>query len=139
MSENSVIQMYGTADTDSSATIDVPDDGVLLSTYLNMMTTGQAADGDYSAMQLSFGSVSQFTTNDARGVLAHCGISADLGGAAANVFLNMNHSNIEYGDGIKVFGGERLFIHVVSAGNATVTRWVALLVFNFKSFVQRRR
>ena len=140
MSENSVIQMYGTADTDASATIDIPDDGILLSVQMLMLQTGQAADGDYAIGQIAFGSVSQFVTNDARGVLAVCGSNAELAGTAANVIRGDVQSNIYFGeDGIKVFGGERIYLHMGGGGNMATFRCYALLVFNFKNFIQRRR
>ena len=138
MSENSVIQMYGTADTDASATIDVPDDGVLLAVEMNINGTGASADGEYILAQISFSSVSQFITNDARGVVSHCGISFDVAGTAANIFNTSAHTSTNLGDGIKVFGGERLYLHVASSG-VGLSRAHCLLLFNFKNFVQRRR
>lgn len=139
MSENSVIQMYGTADTDGSAVIDVPDDGVLLAVQMHMINSGYAADGDFSIAQLSFSSVSQFLTNDARGVLAMITNAGDLSGAAANTIRGEVEASFYLGDGVKVFGGERLYLHVAGSGNLVMTRGYALLLFNFKNFVQRRR
>lgn len=139
MSENSIIQMYGTADTDSSAVIDVPDDGVLLSTSIEVYTAGYAADLDAILGEISFASVSQFGSNDARGVLARIVVSADLIGVAANTMRTDARTGISYGDGLKVFGGERIYMHILDVGSGVVVRMYALLLFNFKNFVQRRR
>jgi len=133
--ENTVIFMHSTLTQDAAATIDVPDDGLLLASKLHISGVLNA-DAESIQASLEFGSVSADDTNDARQVLNF--VMGKMGlltsGAAANAF----ESRLEYGDGIKVFGGERLYLHTSAAGG-TLTNARCLLVFRFATFAARRR
>ena len=133
--ENSVIQIYATATQDNAASIDVPDDGLLLSSSL-IVEGVLNADTEEVLASLEFGATPARNTNDSRTVLnvAHAKIGLLTSGAATNIA----QSTVLYGDGIKVFGGERLYLHTEAVGG-TLQSARALLVFNFASFVARRR
>lgn len=132
--ENSIIQMYqGAAGTIS---IDVPDDGLLLSVDWHTMATLNA-DGEGTQSTLEWSSTSAAAAHDSRSVLSRVmlkfGLLTSGGGLTA---ANHNHS---FGDGIKVFGGERLYVISSDIGAGLTTHVAALLLFNFATFVARRR
>jgi hypothetical protein len=132
--ENTMIHMLGTV-SGTAATIDIPDDGLLLSSTIGI-TIGAGADGDGHSASLEFGSTSAVATNDARTIIARVRIRHELttsGSIAAHI---SNH--FDYGEGIRVFGGERIFLHNVALAGTFVDCW-ALLLFNFATFVARRR
>ena len=134
--ENSVITMVGTAAQDNSASIDIPDDGFLLRAIL-FLEGVLNADTERVISSLEFGSVSSYNSNDGRSLLGFCQVKMGLltSGASINTASQIH----DYGDpGIKVFGGERIYLHTaVTGGTLSVAR--ALLIFNFSTFVARRR
>ena len=140
MAETTTIQLYGGGDGDNIANVDMPDDGLLLSAHMACFSTGAAADLDAFAYQLSFGATSSFTSNDARSVIMNAGASYDLVGAGANIFRTDVNQSIYFGeDGIKLFGGERIYLHGLPTTNGLNTVARALLVVRFSKFTPRRR
>ena len=139
MAEVTTIQLFGNGDGDNIANVDMPDDGMLLSAHISGFTTGAAADLDAFAYQISFAATSSFTTNDARSVIFNAGASYDLVGAGANIFRTDINQSIYFDDGIKVFGGERIYLHGVPTTNGLNTAVRALLVIRFSKFTARRR
>ena len=133
--ENSVITMYTTTTGAAAASIDIPDDGLLLG--IDLEVEGELnADQEEAIASVEFGATVARETNDARTVLAvaHAKIGLLTSGGGSNI----GRTHITYGEGIKVFGGERLYLH--TAADAGVLKNArALLVFNFASFVARRR
>ena len=132
--ENTVIQMVGTV-SGTAATIDVPDDGLLLSATLGI-TMGAGADGDGHTASLEFGSTNQLAGNDSRTVLARLRTRVEL--TTSGLLQAAISDHFDFRDGIKVFGGERIFLHNVALAGTFVDCW-ALLLFNFATFVARRR
>ena len=137
--ETSVIQMFTATIGDAGATIDMPDDGLLMRAQLIISCNTLATDSDGFRAELSFGSVSAHATNDARQVICRALIKAELVGTAANLIVSQETSNIDFADGLKVFGGERIYLHTAVLGSAIIDRAYAMLVIKFKSFVPRRR
>lgn len=135
--ENAVIMLYATATQDAAAAIDVPDDGLLLSAHLFVDGVLNAADEGIIA-SLEFGSVNTRTTNDTRSLIALVAgrqSFATAVGAAEEAY----DSYEQFGEGITVFGGERLYLHTGVLGGGVLTNARAIVVFNFASFKTRRR
>lgn len=132
-----VITMYNTTAIGSPASIDLQGDGVLLAVGWQLNLTGNAADGDGAVAELSFGSSADFTTNDARQVISGCIMKGDLVGAAAN-FYNASVNYQEWLDGIKFFGGERLYLHVSAVTGSYVVRARVLCDFSGSQNIRRR-
>ncbi len=136
MSHTTTIQMYASTGGEAAASIDVPDEGELLAVQLEVYSGDINALGDFVHAMLSFGSSSQFTTNDARNVIARAVSGA--AGITSGFFRGDGKTLLTYGDGLKVFSGERIYLHTAVNG-CTLGHAVALLVFGFKSFQARRR
>jgi len=133
--ENQVIQMYGTVAA-TAYSIDVPDDGLILGVHMAVHGTLNAEDEGVEA-SLEFGSVTARTTNDARQVIAWVGSKLNLlttGGGGG-----IGNSIVSFAQGIRVFGGERLYLHTAVLGTGVFIAARALILFNFASFVARRR
>lgn len=134
--ENTTILMVATATQDNAAAIDIPDDGFLLSAYMSIEAVLNA-DTERALASLEFGSVSSYNSNDSRSLLAF--IMAKIGILTSGGGSNVAFERYDYGDpGIKVFGGERLYLHTAVTGG-TLTGARAVLLFNFGTFVSRRR
>lgn len=133
--ENAVVQMYGSV-SGTAAVIDVPDDGFLINATL-MVAMSSIADNDGHIASLEFGSTNSNDVNDTRGLLGVIHVRTDL--LTSGALMNVASQHFMYGDpGIKVFGGERLYLHNEAvAGTFLYAR--AILVFNFATFVARRR
>ena len=133
--EVTTIQMWSSAAAEATKSIDVPSDGLLLRCHMNLVGTSMDAASDGVKAQISFGTTQKFLINDARGVImtmefAQNGIGVE----------NVGQSEVlsfEPG-GIKVFGGERIFMHtaIIGAGNISTCR--CLLIFQFKTSSSRR-
>ena len=133
--ENAVIGMYSATTGDAAATIDVPDDGLLLGCFLHVEGTLNA-DAEECEASVEFGSVNTRTTNDTRSLLAF--VQAKMGLLTSGAGSNVGSQWFSYGDGIVVFGGERIYLHTAGAGS-TLVNARALLVFSFAQFKARRR
>lgn len=138
MAKNTTIQMTsGTTISDSAATIDVPDDGILVGAHLRIRGATMDAEGDAAGMEVGFGSTAKGTVNDARTVIGFCSVGVNL--AAAGIVESVNQVVLAFPDGIEVFAGERLHLHTSIAGGGTIASAHALLIFRFKKFSARRR
>lgn len=139
MAENTTIKMDADAVGDSAATIDVPDDGAIMSASLIIAGDQMDALGDNLAAELSFASTSSFPNNDIRTIICQGFVrtgdiqTAENGGQSAMFFRE------EFPDGIRVFAGERIHLHVIAGGGAVFGEVRALLVFKFRKFTPRRR
>lgn len=133
------IQMYSAADTDAAAVIDLPDDGELLAvTFDCRAILPNAADSEFAAYEVSFGSTSAFTSNDARQVIASMIISNDFTSAVGGTRSDKS-MRYSFEGGLEVFAGERIYLHVaVGAGGDNAVCRVHLL-FKFKGGTTRRR
>lgn len=122
-----IIQMYTAADTDAAASIDVPDDGVLLACGIQAHGSLFAADGDGFVAEVSFGSTNSNLANDARQVISSCAIFADLIGAAATMMRSEANTFRTFGDGVRVSAGERIYLHITDYGSGVnLHTWVHL-------------
>jgi len=131
-----VIQLYSAAAQDAAASVDVPDDGVLLGMHL-MVKGALNADGEEVAAEVSFGSVGARTSNDARQVIGVINEQIGLLGAAGGA-STVGNVVYDFGDGIQVFAGERIYLHTSVTGGAFGSAR-ALLIMGFKAFQARRR
>ena len=124
---------------DDVAQIDVPDDGFLLGVSMHIRGVSMDVEADHVGMMISFGSTSNFETNDARTVIG----MIFVGGSGAGVLTNINNQEqifIPFGEkGLPVFAGERLHMHTQKMGGADIQDTQALLIFNFRKFASRRR
>ena len=137
--ETTVIQMFTTTVGDGGAVIDMPDDGLLMRAQLIISCNTLATDSDGFRGELSFASTSNHATNDARSVLCRAFMKGELVGTAATYLMTQETNNIDFADGIKVFGGERIYLHTAVLGSAIIDRAYAMLVFKFAKFTARRR
>ena len=135
--ETTIVQIYGTfADVgDANASIDIPADGFLIWSQLNVTSVTFDAAADGGRFELAFGSTSKFATNDARGVLGYMSVGMN----GASIGRGDNSVVLDYGSpGIRVFGGERIYLHTVAIGAGAWIGSKALLGFMFKSGSARR-
>lgn len=106
----------GAANATTSAVIDVREDDEILQVVLN--TSGVTfTDGDTCYVELSFISTPQKAINDAgNGVICQHFFTNELttSGAAQSGFISQFDL-----PAIKIEGGERLYLHVVSTGTGT--------------------
>lgn len=105
-------KMYGASTTtaDAVASMDVAEDGVIEGALFNQIVIGDAS-GEGGSWELSFASVSAFTTNDTRASLATVGaICNAIGGGHGNTYVPMD---------IPVSAGERLYLHTAVSGTPT--------------------
>ena len=138
MAEVTTIQLYGTAETDNIANVDMPDDGAILGAYIVARCSVGGADLDAISFELNFASVSSIITNDARSVIAIA--AAHQRWATAAGFMNLiAEANIDLRPGIKVFGGERVYLHGTVIGGGLNVACRALLICQFSKFTARRR
>jgi len=136
---NQVIQMYATAAGDAAASIDVPDDGMLLGGVWSGICKDFILDEAYMRLQLSFGSTGAFTTNDARQSINQIMWGAELVGAASAGLRTEVNQSFDLGEGVAVFAGERIYIHTLANGGAVLLRATCSLLFNFKAGSLTRR
>lgn len=135
----SVIQMYGTAsaDSDSVAQIDVPEDAHLHFALLNIRSPSGMTSAKYAQMEVSFLSSSQFSTNDARGIIGRCQISGGTVTTSGQVSAD-GQAHLHFPKGISVVAGERIHLHIETSDTVLITCH-ALLVFKFKGGIRQGR
>lgn len=139
MSE-SLIQMYATATSsqDDMASIDVPEDGDLMGVVMSIRNPNMTA-ATHSTAELSFLSSSQFTTNDARGLIA--GVTIALAALNTNgLSASSNTQEYIFHKGLSVNAGERIHLHLLTTDTTAVVI-TAHMIFKFKGGVRaiRRR
>ena len=139
MSEVTTIVLFGSADADNAASVEMPDDGVILGVSMHGLIDNASGDGDLVLYEVSFGAVGSFATNDARSVIAVASWKGSLSGVAASYAESMARSNIDLRPGVRVFGGERVYLHVLVGAGGLNTSCRALLVCQFQKFTARRR
>ena len=138
MANNVVIKMDGgTSNGDSIATIDVPDDGLIMASKIMIQGQGFTSAASFMRGELSFASTNSFDSNDIRSVFAYIHLGGDDIQTAEN---NVGHheSDYHYPDGIRVFAGERIHMHT-GLNVASFGECIAMIVFRFKTFTARRR
>lgn len=111
---DSIIQLQAagiTTTTNDIAAIDIPEDGEIMAIagFISDVTIVLA---ESIAVEVSFLSVTQLGSNDARGVIFGMVLSAS---AAAPVNGGVN-SNMVFPEGIPVKAGERIHLHTVVTG-----------------------
>ena len=127
----------GDSSGDSSATIDVPDDGIIVQAKLYLAGAAPSSNTANIRGELNFGSSNSFDTNDARTVICyHQWYAGDIQTAEATI--SSNWATVDFPDGLIVFAGERIHLHT-AVTSLTFKEAVALLVFRFKTFTSRRR
>ena len=139
MSEVTTIQLYGTGDDVNAASIDMPDDGLILGAHIMGAVDNASGDADEVRYELNFGATSSATTNDARSVIAVATWKGSLSGTAASYAKSTAESMTDLRPGIKVFGGERVYLHVVVVAGGLNASCRALLICQFQKFAARRR
>lgn len=133
--ETTLIQMYTTIQGDAAATIDIPDNGVLLGIVLGIEGLLNA-DAESAIVSVEFGAANTHAVNDTRGMIAALAVRAGLltsGGLTASA-----SQHFEFGEGLTLFGGERIYMHTAATGG-TLSRARALLICRFDKFIARRR
>ena len=135
---NTTIKMDGGASAgDSIATIDIPEDGLLLNASIYISGRGPSANTAMMRAELNFGSSNSFDNNDVRTVISH--VMWDVGDIqTAEAAISHPPHTTFFPDGLIVFAGERIHLHAEAAG-FTFQEAVALLVFRFKSARTSRR
>ena len=128
--------MYTAVTGEGAASIDFPDDGLILAAHLTLSMAANA-DGEGAQCELSFGSTSATGTNDARQVL--CGVYGKTGLLTSGAATDVARQSFDFHEGIRVFGGERLYMHTGVTGTGTFTYANAWLLMRFKNFIPRRR
>jgi len=122
-----VYKMYAQAmtSTDAAASYDVQEDGEICSVLLDIIGTADDALNDGGGSEVSFASVSGFSTNDTRASIVggrqNQGFLTSGGGPVGkSVFITF----APYG--IPVAAGERLYLHIIVTGTSTITcsAWV---------------
>lgn len=137
--ELTVIQMYGTGEADNIASVDMPDDGIIQACHIIGHVNTLAGDAEGFRYEVSFGSTAAMSTNDARSVIARASFNGELVGAAATFLKAVAESWTWFGEnGIKVFGGERVYLHGLAAGGVNTLAY-AMLHIRFQKFTARRR
>lgn len=143
MAVDSIIKIVGTvpsnATTDAISSIDIPEDGEIL-TVLGYITgiyePAAAAGANISlrlATELSFLSSNQISTNDARGSIAEVRTgctyffseAVETGGGGGKL---SEQSVMVLNQGIPVFGGERIYMHGFSS-DADLTADAAFMIY----------
>lgn len=133
----SIITMrgVGTGGTEHGVvSIDVPQDGFLMSCWM-AHSADLDADGDTSVLQLSFGS-SASTVNDSRQVICESRVATQL--TTSGSPMTANNYYMQFGNGIPVGAGERIYAHIVATA-ALPTTFSAGLCFSFDEARARSR
>lgn len=127
----------GTGSGDSIATIDVPDDGVIVNAQIYVAGVAPSSNTAMIRGELNFGSSNSFDTNDARTVICQAIWNAgDI--QTAEAVISHSAKTTFFPDGLIVFAGERIHMHT-SVAAISASEAVALIVFRFKTFTSRRR
>lgn len=108
----SIIQMFsaGVTTADAVAVVDVQMDGVITCVeWVKRIGTSTGPGGINS--ELSFGSTSAFTTNDARQVISRAQVSGNVVAGTSN-----DGVNTQVMCEVPVFAGERLYLHNALSG-----------------------
>ena len=101
------------------ASIDIPEDGEILSILGFVSGKGMDADGDQAYAELSFLSTHQIESNDARGSILEVATRMSLG--AAGVAKSNESVVISFtpGSGIPLNAGERIHLHTFGSTGVT--------------------
>ena len=143
MADTTILTMAGAGTTNTAsnavAAMDIPADGFLLGAQLTIYNaadfTPVSAVHERIGAELSFISTNQFGVNDRRGALAEIRAAMILltNGAAK---MSENLMAI-FGDGIKVAGGERLYVHT-TASDGPVPSFTIMIMFKPGRSIGRR-
>jgi len=131
---SSMIKMFNGAATSAgvSVEIDVPVDGFLTDVFLELtlITDSSPALGHRAEAELSFMATDTFGSgHDNRGLIGAVTVAVwMLTSGAAQVARDMGWSGIK----IKVFAGERIYLHVTTSNAAITADATAFLVFDGK-------
>lgn len=121
---------------DSTAAVDVPQDGFIESIFADTRGAAMDAQGDSYSVELSFASSNTFANNDARISIMEINEVQNFltsGGSASgkNVYL--------FGLNIPVFAGERLHVHTAVAGGTSAVNVTLYLYHRTRSPAPPRR
>lgn len=112
----------GGANTTSTSTMDIRQDDTLVQVVLDLATI-QAIDGDTYYAELSWQQTPSPTTNDISNVIASVFFDFQLLTSGAGV----NARSITIEPNIKVFQGERLYLHTVATGIGTCKAYASIV------------
>lgn len=114
----------GTSTASNTSNLQVPRSGTILGVSWNIYGAGPADVTGRMMFELSTASVTTTTTNDTPGnSLSSCCIS---GGGIASAGTSSNH---QHPIGVSINAGDKLYIHILSAGTAFGTIQGACTVF----------
>ena len=123
------ITMWSDTISAGTATIDVPEGGLIKAVNWSVRLGGMDALGDYYLAHISFASTTQAGVNDARAVISFMAASQNFltsgGGVASDKFISFGT------DGIAVAAGERIYLHAVGATGVTATDQEVTIYFAF--------
>lgn len=128
----------GSATADGVASLDVPQDGFVVAVHLDLSITSANALDDGVAAEVSFASSSGFGVNDTRasivGARTYQGFLTTGGGPTQKTVVIS-------GLAIEAAAGERLYMHIQTAGGVTyyATCWLFFMPTGSARASQRRR
>lgn len=112
----------GAAASTSTSTMDIRQDDTIVQVVLDLAAI-QAIDGDTYYAELSWQQTPSPTTNDISNVIASVFFDFQLLTSGAGV----NARSITVEPNIKVFQGERLYLHVVATGVGTAKAYAMVV------------
>lgn len=142
MAERMLIQLFGTTSGDAAGAFDVPEDGAIVGVDWDVRGYDLDTSGDTLDAQLSFLATSQFSVNDARGIISSVGISANNSeGTATNPIPVTAQKYVNMDDPpLMVAGGERIYLHLnLSTGVTASVRCIVHLSARTATRRARRR
>lgn len=113
----------GAANTTSTSTMDIRIDDTITAVVIDLFAT-TVADGDTFYAELSWQSTPSPTTNDISNVLASVSFGVEITTAGG---INLGRSITIPIDKMKVFQGERLYLHCVNTGTGTTKAFAFVL------------
>lgn len=108
----------GSANTTSTSTMDIRQDDTITQVVLDLIALG-VADGDTFYAELSWLPNASATTNDISNVIASVAFNIELTTSGAAVLGR----TLTIEPNLKVFQGERLYLHCVNTGTGTSKAW----------------
>lgn len=142
MADRMLVQLFANASGDAAGAFDVPQDSDIVGVDWDLIASDMDTVADQAQCQLSFLATSQFSTNDARGMISNIsaranateGTGTDPAIVSANKFVDMSNP------GLSVSGGERVYLHVsLSAGVAVSVRVIIHLSVRGSAVRRSRR
>lgn len=142
MADRMLVQLFGNASGDAAGAFDVPEDANIVGVDWDMSGSNLDTVGDAASAQLSFLATSQFSVNDARGMISTISMTANATeGTGTDPAVTTIQKYIDMSDpGLSVSGGERVYLHIsLSSGVAAGVRCVIHLSVRGSAVRRSRR